>query len=107
MYDCTNRNEPICNTNEGRSTFYPYCVGEKTENGGPNTYVSLQDMVKRHNLTNKHWILKIDIEGGENQAFKYFPVEELKWIDQIIIEVHMGPIYPEEWGNMEILKTLA
>ena len=31
----------------------------------------------------------------------------LKWIDQIIIEVHFGPIYPEEWGNMEILKTLA
>ena len=58
------------------------------------------DMVKRHNLTGKHWILKIDIEGGENKAFKYFPIEQLKYVDQIIMEMHFRYIYEEHWGNM-------
>ena len=64
-------------------------------------------MIKKHNLTGKHWILKIDIEGGQYQAFKYFPIELLKWIDQIVIEFHFAPIYPEEWGQIDIYRTIS
>lgn len=52
-------------------------------------------MIRTHNLTRKHFTLKIDIEGGEFQAFKYFPVEDLEYIDQIIMELHLS------WINRE------
>ena len=107
QYDCTDPKAPQCDKNGGSDRFYHECVGEKTETDGKFTYITLEDMVKRHNLTGKHWSLKIDIEGAENQAFKYFPVKDLEYIDVIVMEIHMGFIYPEEWGMLDVYRTLT
>jgi hypothetical protein len=61
-------------------------------------------MIRAHNLTRKHFTLKIDIESGEFQAFKYFPTEDLQYIDQIIMELHLD--FKDEWGILDVLNTL-
>lgn len=61
-------------------------------------------MIRAHNLTRKHFTLKIDIESGEFQAFKYFPTEDLQYIDQIIMELHLD--FKDDWGILDVLHTI-
>jgi hypothetical protein len=63
--------------------------------------------LRSHNLTDKHITLKIDCEGGEYAGFKTMPLKYLDLIDQIIMEVHLDNIYYEEWGMLDIFRTLA
>lgn len=63
-------------------------------------------MLKSNNLTDKHVFLKIDCEGGEYPGLKYFPVDKLDYIDQISGELHFAHIYREEWGMLDIFRTL-
>ena len=63
-------------------------------------------MIKINKLFKKHIVLKIDCEGGEFPGFKYFPTEYLDYIDQIVGELHFDFIYREEWGALDILRTL-
>ena len=63
-------------------------------------------MLKSTNLTDKHIFMKIDCEGGEFPGLKYFPVDKLDNVDQITGELHFGKIYPEEWGMLDIFRTL-
>ena len=49
----------------------------------------------------------MDPEGGEYFAFKYFPVELLDFVDQLVMEIHFQILAPEFWGNLDILRTLA
>ena len=107
QYDCTNPTAPTCSKDKKSANFYPICVGQVTGKGKQHTFMTLQDMVKRHDLTEKHWTLKIDIQGGQNQAFQNFPEEQLQWIDQIIMEIHINKIYPEAWGTLDIYRTIA
>lgn len=51
-------------------------------------YVSLKDIIDSRNLTNKHIILKMDIEGAEWSGLRTFPREYLKYVDQIVMEIH-------------------
>lgn len=51
--------------------------------------------------------LKIDCEGGEYPGFKALPLKYLDLIDQIVIELHFDSIYPEEWGMLDIFRTLS
>jgi hypothetical protein len=63
-------------------------------------------MLKSTNLTDKHIFLKIDCEGGEFPGLKYFPIDKLDYVDQIAGELHFGNIYPEEWGVLDMFRTL-
>lgn len=87
--------------------FSLICVGDLTEKAAGYTYYTLWDLLKSRNLMKKHIILKMDTEGGEYLAFRYFPTEYLDYIDQIIMEVHFDEIDPEVWGNLDIFRTLA
>ncbi len=42
----------------------------------------------------------MDTEGAEFEAFKYFPVENLDYVDQILMEVHFMSSATEVWGNL-------
>ena len=52
-------------------------------------------------------MLKIDIDGGQYLAFRYLPVEYLDNIDQIFMESHFDFLGREQWGYLDIYKTLA
>jgi hypothetical protein len=45
----------------------------------------LKDIIKDRRLTKKHITLKLDAEGGEYGGLKYFPMEDLDYIDQILL----------------------
>ena len=64
------------------------------------------DMIKKNKLFKKHIFLKIDCEGGEFPGLKYFPIEHLDYIDQIVGELHFEKIYNEEWGMLDIFRSL-
>lgn len=64
-------------------------------------------MIKNKKLVEKHVFLKIDIEGGEYEAFRYLPIDYLDYFDQIILEAHFGDIYPEFWGNLDMFRSLS
>ncbi len=63
--------------------------------------------MKKKNLTNKKINLKIDIEGGEYLALRYLPVEYLDNIVQIYMEAHFDFLGPEQWGYLDIFRTIA
>jgi len=46
-------------------------------------------------MMSKRVFLKIDCEGGEYAGLKYFPMELLDNVDQLVMELHFGTIYPE------------
>ena len=106
-YDCTDPRRPPCGQNNGLNDFHDVCGGEKTEQAGKFTYKTFEDILKTHNLTNKHFTLKIDIEGGQYPTLRYFPLEALDYIDQIICEWHMNFNGNDYWGNLDIFRSIA
>ena len=48
-------------------------------------YSSLKDIIDSRNLTNRHIIVKMDIEGAEWPGLRSFPREYLKYVDQIVM----------------------
>ena len=84
QYDCTNNTEPQCGTNGNNNMFNDVCTHERTQKAGKYTFYSFQDVLRTHNLTKKHIILKTDIEGGEFPTLRYLPLEDLDYIDQIV-----------------------
>ena len=102
QYDCTDYNfkEPVCSTNKNSNHFSKVCIGEKSETTSEYTYHTLEDILRTRGLIHKHITLKVDTEGGEIPAFKYFPLEYLDYIDVIIMELHFEYINPERWGNL-------
>lgn len=51
--------------------------------------------------------MKIDCEGCAYPGLKYLPTNLLDKVDQIVGEFHLGHIYKEEWGMLDIFRTLA
>ena len=105
-FDCTNTVKPVCTTNNNNNFFHYICLGSKREKSNSQTFYTLEDIIDLHNLNKKHIFLQIDCEGGEYTGLKYFPTEKLKYIDQIVAEIHFDQIYPEEWGVLDIFKSL-
>ena len=87
--------------------FNLVCTHEKTEKAGKYTYKTLQDVLRSHNLTKKHITLKIDIEAGEYPTLRYFPIEDLDYIDQIVSEWHMWGYPNQYWGDLQVFKSIA
>jgi hypothetical protein len=106
QYDCTNPAQPRCGTNGGNNNFNYVCIGEVTEKTANRTFYTLEDMIKSKGLFKKNIFLKIDCEGGEFPGLKVFPVELLDYVDQIAGELHFDTIYKEEWGMLDIFRTL-
>jgi hypothetical protein len=104
QYDCTSGKAKECHTNYGADSFNKICAGERSEQTENYTMYSFQDIIRAHNLTRKHFTLKIDIEAGEFQAWKYFPAYDLRYVDQIIMELHLN--HSDEWGILDILHTI-
>lgn len=85
QYDCTNSIQPACSTNSNSNVFSPTCLGEKSEQTKIYKYSSLKDIIDSRNLTQKHVIVKMDIEGAEWPGMRAFPREYLKYVDQIVM----------------------
>jgi hypothetical protein len=83
------------------------CVGEQKEKNHGFLNYPLKDMISNRRLTKKHITLKLDAEGGEYPGLKYFPMEDLDYIDQIMLEIHFGIISQETWGNLDIFRSLT
>jgi hypothetical protein len=107
QYDCMNPKETPCPQNNGLNHMNNICLGSVTERGSAKTFYSLEDILKVNGLENKHIFLKFDCEGCEFEGLKYFPIEKLDYIDQIAGEIHLDQIYKEEWGMLDIFRTLA
>jgi hypothetical protein len=107
QYDCTNPHVPVCEGSGPYQFFSHACIGDNTEKTEAHVFYSLDDIIKRHNLTHKHITFKLDCEGCEWSAFKNFPLEDLEYIDQILIEMHFADVSPERWGNLEIIRSIS
>lgn len=64
-------------------------------------------MLKEAHLENKYVFMKIDCEGCAYPGLKYLPTHLLDNVDQIVGEWHLGHIYKEEWGMLDIFRTLT
>lgn len=107
QYDCTTNIPQLCHTNNNLNSFEMVCGGEMTEKTSLYSFASLEDVIKNKKLVGKRIFLKIDIEGGEYEAFRYLPTDYLDYFDQITMEAHFGSIYPEMWGHLDMFKSLA
>lgn len=63
--------------------------------------------MKRHDLLKKRVSIKMQLDGREWRVLKNLPIEYLDYIDQLVIEIHFGEKVKEQWGNLDILKTLS
>lgn len=109
QYDCTNSYAPTCKTNQGLNSFESICLSDQTEKVNSITFFSLVDMIRQRNLTGKHVSMKIDVEGAEWPSFRTFPISELRWIDQMVLEIHYrggGITHRQAWGNLDIIHSL-
>lgn len=109
QFDCTNRVAPNCATNEGKNLFEPSCLSDYTEHNNQYQFYSLKDMLVLRNLTKKHVTMKIDVEGAEWPGFRSFPMADLEYIDQIVLEIHYpggGINHGQVWGNLDIINNL-
>lgn len=109
QYDCTNSIQPMCATNSNNNFFSPECLGEMSEQTKMYKYSSLKDIIDLRNLTNRHVILKMDIEGAEWPGLRSFPREYLKYVDQIVMEIHntgRNIFHQPYWGNLNIIEAL-
>jgi hypothetical protein len=64
------------------------------------------DILKQKGLLKKRIYLKIDCEGCEYPVLKVFPLEYLDYVDQFSGEFHFAEIYREEWGMLDILRSI-
>jgi hypothetical protein len=72
-------------------------------------FFSLMDMLRQRNLTGRHVSMKIDVEGAEWPGLRTFPVSDLRWIDQMVLEIHFrggGISHLQTWGNVDIIRSL-
>lgn len=62
------------------------------------------------NLTKKHVMMKIDVEGAEWPGLRTFPISYLDYVDQFIFEIHFNggaSLHPNFWGNLDIVRELG
>jgi len=107
QYDCTDPKAPKCETNNNNNHFYGTCLGPVTMRENNRNHLSFMDMIKRHKLENKRLALKIDCEGCEYRGLQMVPVEVLDNVDVIIGELHLEKLHNEEWGMLDIVRTLT
>ena len=72
--------------------------------------MSLKDIIDSHNLTTKHIVLKMGLEGVEWQALRTLPISYLDYIDQITMEIHNPHTSVKQeayWGNVHIIYMLG
>jgi hypothetical protein len=109
QYDCTSSKVPECATSN-LNFLKGGCLAPRTEKTDVLLFYSLADMVRERNLAGRHVSFKLDIEGAEWPGFRTFPVEDLQFVDQITMEVHLrgGNIDQlQVWGNIDTVRSLA
>lgn len=108
QYDCYNLTETPCADNGYQNHMHNSCLGEKTEEDHEGRkYQTYQNILRETHLENKRIILKIDCEGCEFPGLKYIPVEMFDKVDMIVGEWHLRTGYMEEWGILDIVRTLT
>ncbi|CAM6000585.1 unnamed protein product [Sphagnum balticum] len=104
QFDCTWDSAPICQTNNHNNHFSLICLSDQA---GDRTK-SLKEVIDWLNLTGKHVIIKMDIEGHEFAALESLPEEYFDFIDQITMEIHhyTGKAH-RYWENIDVMTRIA
>jgi hypothetical protein len=85
-YDCFNPTRPRCN--RGSFLFHDECIGgERTKNEG-RVFDTLENQLARNGDSDRHLIVKMDVEGAEWASLLATPDAVLDRIDQLAIEFH-------------------
>ena len=87
--------------------FFGLCIGSKSERTNSHIFYTYEDILRTHSLTDKRITFKIDCEGCEYSVLKAMPMKYLELIDNFIFEVHLGDLHNEEWGMLDIFKSLT
>lgn len=101
QYDCFNTKQPTCEG--GQFTFHAECIGGATSLLDGRAFDTLSRQIDRNGDTGKNLVMKMDVEGAEWESLAATPDEQLKLIDQIVIEFH-GVSRPEYVAVIEKLK---
>jgi hypothetical protein len=85
-YDCFNLTRPACN--RGSFLFHAECIGgERTKKEG-RVFDTLEHQLARNGDSDRHLIVKMDVEGAEWESLLATPDAVLDRIDQLAIEFH-------------------
>jgi hypothetical protein len=77
--------EGIQSTNKNLHFF---CEGVAGRTNETDHLFSIQDHLDRHRISGDRLILKMDVEGGEHEAFETLLDETLNRFEQIVLEIH-------------------
>lgn len=85
-YDCFDRRAPSCQT--GTLVFHPECVDGITRTDNGRHFDTMLNQFARNGDSDKHVVLKVDVEGAEWDSFLLAPDKVLNQIDQMAVEFH-------------------
>lgn len=86
QYDCFNVKQPTCEG--GQFTFHAECVGDTTSRIDGRNFDTLSRQIDRNGDTGKHLVMKMDVEGAEWDSLAATSDEQLRLLDQLVIEFH-------------------
>ena len=87
QYDCFDTRHPSCPG--GQTIFHPECVGgSSSTDAGGRVFDSIQGQITRNGDSDKHLVMKMDVEGAEWESLLSTPDAVFEKIDQLILEFH-------------------
>jgi hypothetical protein len=86
QYDCFDPARPTCNG--GTFVFHDECVGNRTGYRGKHFFDTLENQIRKNGDTERHLLIKMDIEGAEWDTLLAAPEELLASIPQVTMEMH-------------------
>ena len=97
QYDCFDPARPTCSG--GMFVFHDECVGDRSDHKGSHLFDTLENQIRKNGDTDRHLIIKMDIEGAEWDSLLAAPEELLASVPQITMEMH-------GFDNPKIVKVL-
>ena len=59
-----------------------------------------------HHLFHRHITVKMELDGVEYQALRYFPLEFLDYVDQLVVEWKFSDYPLAYWGNLDVIRRV-
>jgi hypothetical protein len=85
-YDCFDPARPTCSG--GTFVFHNECISDRTDERNSRSFDTLENQLKKNGDTDRHLIMKMDIEGAEWDSLLATPDKLLASFSQIAMEMH-------------------
>lgn len=86
QYDCFDPARPTCDG--GTFDFHNECIANQAGTKDGHVFDTLENQIRKNGDLDRHFIIKMDIEGAEWDALLAAPDELLESVPQITMEMH-------------------